>query len=244
MTLTTGSVATQTVAPHNQTHTAQVPDLAEGAPGRAAAVVAPANGAAANGTAANGAATNGAALAGSVLNGAVDGAPAEVADSVIDQESDVEPPRGSAAARARVSFVGAGPGDPDLLTVRAAALLADADVLVVDSRLRARFEPRCHERIRIIELAPAAPADDPLDAAPAAESVPAAHPLVCMDEISAAVRAGKSVVRLLDGDPGLFGSFEAEAVACAKAGLPFEVVPGLARATAVPVFAGIPLTKG
>ncbi|HEU5429224.1 MAG TPA: bifunctional uroporphyrinogen-III C-methyltransferase/uroporphyrinogen-III synthase [Actinocrinis sp.] len=210
-----------------------------------------------NGTALNDAGLNGGALNGTALNPtALDGAALDGAaladDSAADQEACAEPQRASAAARARVSFVGAGPGDPDLLTVRAAALLADADVLVVDSRLRARFEPRCPERTHVIELMPAVPVADAFNAdgfaAPAAQSADTefvgAHPLVCIDEIIAAVHDGKSVVRLLDGDPGLFGSFEAEAAACAKAGLPFEVVPGLARATAVPVFAGIPLTKG
>ncbi|MGH6653754.1 MAG: uroporphyrinogen-III synthase, partial [Actinocrinis sp.] len=182
-------------------------------------------------------------------------------DAAPDLDHDApEPRRERSRARARVSFVGAGPGDPDLLTVRAAALLADADVLVIDARLRARFEPRCHERVRVIEVEPhvsddCEPAglgvtisgsglngDGRLGATATAVAPPL--PLVCIDEIAEAVRAGHSVVRLLDDDPGLFGTFEAEAVACAQAGLPFEVVPGLARATAVPVFAGIPLTRG
>ncbi len=233
MTITTGSVATQ---------------VSHGTAVNGAAVRG--NGAVLDDAALNDAGT---ALKPTALNGAaLDASIAD--DSAADQEAyTAEPQRARAAARARVSFVGAGPGDPDLLTVRAAALLADADVLVVDSRLRARFEPRCHERTQVIELMPATPADDARNAdgfsVPAAQSADTAefvgaHPLVCIDEIIAAVRDGKSVVRLLDGDPGLFGSFEAEAAACAKAGLPFEVVPGLARATAVPVFAGIPLSKG
>ncbi|MBS2965065.1 uroporphyrinogen-III synthase [Actinocrinis puniceicyclus] len=205
---------------------------------------------------------NGTALEGTALDGSSNGVDfaeqAEAPDetgAVPDQDSDAEPPRGHSTARARVSFVGAGPGDPDLLTVRAAALLAAADVLVVDSRLRARFEPRCSDRVQVIEIAPAVDGagavqvgceDDGARIGCAADELArvALEPLECLDAISAAVRDGKSVVRLLDGDPGLFGSFEAEAAACAKAGLPFEVVPGLARATAVPVFAGIPLTRG
>jgi uroporphyrinogen III methyltransferase/synthase len=59
-----------------------------------------------------------------------------------------------------------------------------------------------------------------------------------------AVAAGCHVVRLLDGDPGLFSPLETEAAACVKGEVPFEVVPGLARATAVPMFAGIPLSRG
>ncbi|HEU5332083.1 MAG TPA: bifunctional uroporphyrinogen-III C-methyltransferase/uroporphyrinogen-III synthase [Actinocrinis sp.] len=149
------------------------------------------------------------------------------------------PPDGAAASRARVSFVGAGPGDPDLLTVRAAALLAEADVLVVESRLRDRFAPRCQAGVEVIEVEPVRSCELVGATAPAVFA-PALH----VEAIGVAVRAGKSVVRLLDGDPGLFGPLEAEAAQCAKAGVPFEVVPGLARATAVPAFAGIPLTEG
>jgi uroporphyrinogen III methyltransferase / synthase len=168
----------------------------------------------------------------------------------VDMDHDTpEPLRGGSTARARISFVGAGPGDPDLLTVRAAALLADADVLVIESGLRDRFVPRCHDRVEVIEVQRRPFGDDELTAEVLLDGgatfgggngAAAAR----LDAISAAVRAGKSVVRLLDGDPGLFGPLEAEAAACTKAGLPFEVVPGLARATAVPVFAGIPLTNG
>jgi uroporphyrinogen III methyltransferase/synthase len=225
VTITTGPVATQTAVPHLQPRGTEDSDLAVS-----------------HGTALNGATLNGATLDGTALDVAALAADAAEQDSYPES-------RASAAGRARISFVGAGPGDPDLLTVRAAALLADADVLVVDSRLRARFEPRCHERVEVIELAPItsvadAPAGNGFPASVPGSAEAAAHPLICIDEITAAVRAGKSVVRLLDGDPGLFGTFEAEAAACAKAGLTFEVVPGLARATAVPVFAGIPLSKG
>ena len=178
---------------------------------------------------------------------APDTVPPQTAVSAVDAEPEAaEAPRDRSAARARVSFVGAGPGDPDLLTVRAAALLADADVLVIEAGLRARFVPRCGSRVEVIEVETRRsfedlPADDPLLDDGTAFGVGSP---VRFEAISAAVRAGKSVVRLLDGDPGLFGPLEAEAAACAKAGLPFEVVPGLARATAVPLFAGIPLTRG
>ncbi|HEY3869597.1 MAG TPA: bifunctional uroporphyrinogen-III C-methyltransferase/uroporphyrinogen-III synthase [Actinocrinis sp.] len=160
-----------------------------------------------------------------------------------------EAARAGAGARARVSFVGAGPGDPDLLTVRAAALLAAADVLVVDTGLRGRFAVRCSEQVEVIEIgaepAPAGAGSDGVSTDALAASADGRRGLAPrIDAISAAVRAGKSVVRLLDSDPGLFGPLEAEAAECTAAGVPFEVVPGLARATAVPVFAGIPLTCG
>src|SRR5581483_5660242 len=162
----------------------------------------------------HGTALNGATLNGATLDDPAMDVTALVADAA-EQDSYPES-RASAGGRARISFVGAGPGDPDLLTVRAAALLADADVLVVGSRLRARFEPRCHERVQVIELGLATPADelpDPADAAAVPGIAAGAHPLACIDEVAAAVRDGKSVVRLLDGDPCLFGSFEAEATA-------------------------------
>ena len=137
---------------------------------------------------------------------------------------------GPGLSRGRVSFVGAGPGDPELLTVRAAAVLAGADVLIVDASLHACFRSRCAAHVEVVEVEP--------DFAQPGSGLPD------FGRFAEAVRAGKSVVRLLDGDPGLFGSLEHEAAACARAGLEFEVVPGLSRATSVPLFAGIPLTRG
>jgi uroporphyrinogen III methyltransferase / synthase len=154
-------------------------------------------------------------------------APAAAGDDLIAPAAPARP--------GRFSFVGAGPGDPELLTVRAAALLAEADVLLVDSALLARFTPRCRPGVEVVEIEPALPSDGVVESL---------APLTRMKAAVEAVRAGKCVVRLLDSDPGLFGPLEAEAAACTRIGLPFEVVPGLARATAVPLFAGIPLTRG
>jgi uroporphyrinogen III methyltransferase / synthase len=230
VTLTTGSVTTQTVVPHTHGHTAH------GTTSTATTVSDPVR-------------SDDAARSEDAVRPADDvDAVRSDADQAHIAAADTEPgvtesPRTNSAARARVSFVGAGPGDPDLLTVRAAALLADADLLVVDPGLRTRFVPRCHSSVEVIEIE----IDTPDGYGPSDDGAPRLArplPLVCIDQISEAVRAGKSVVRLVDGDPGLFGTFAAEAAACAQAGLPFEVVPGLARATAVPVFAGIPLTKG
>ena len=142
------------------------------------------------------------------------------------------------AHQARVSFVGAGPGDPDLLTVRGAAALAEADVLVLDEALTERFRPLARTDVHLIELG-----------LPNAEGIPvvpghSSCPELVLRAMADAVAAGRHVVRLLDGDPGLFSSLEAEAAVCAKSEVPFEVVPGLARATSVPMFAGIPLSRG
>jgi uroporphyrinogen III methyltransferase / synthase len=203
-------------------------------------VTAPADPATADVTSADAVASNGVSANAASVNGASPGAvPSGTARSEAASEA-------TAASRARVSFVGAGPGDPDLLTVRAAALLADADVLVVEAGLRDRFAPRCPSAVEVIEVPVGrihdlAALDDTVGSADAPDVF---APVLRFEAISAAVKAGKSVVRLLDGDPGLFGPLEAEAAQCAKAGVPFEVVPGLARATAVPAFAGIPLTEG
>jgi uroporphyrin-III C-methyltransferase / precorrin-2 dehydrogenase / sirohydrochlorin ferrochelatase len=128
-----------------------------------------------------------------------------------------------------VALVGGGPGDPGLITVRGRLLLARADVVVAD-----RLAPR--------ELL------DELD--PDVEVVDAGkrrgdHRLE-QDEINALLvdraRHGARVVRLKGGDPFVFGRGGEEALACVEAGVPFEVVPGVSSATAVPAYAGIPVT--
>jgi len=128
-----------------------------------------------------------------------------------------------------VYLVGAGPGDPRLMTLRGAEVLRQADVVVYD-RLAAPA---------LLDLAPIR-----------AERVYAGKepgaPTLEQEEINALLvsraRAGSVVVRLKGGDPFVFGRGGEEALACAQAGVPFEVVPGVSSATAVPAYAGIPLT--
>jgi uroporphyrinogen III methyltransferase / synthase len=122
----------------------------------------------------------------------------------------------------RVAFVGAGPGDEGLLTVRAAALLAQADLVVADPELIAQLGRLADPEAEIADAD--ALAQDPR-------------------LLIKAARAGQHVVRLVRGDPLLFGHASPEAAACAKAHVPFEVVPGVPVATAVPAYAGIPLTS-
>ncbi|HEU4492444.1 MAG TPA: bifunctional uroporphyrinogen-III C-methyltransferase/uroporphyrinogen-III synthase [Jiangellales bacterium] len=130
-----------------------------------------------------------------------------------------------------VAFVGAGPGDPGLLTVRAVELLADADVVVVE-------EPRHRDLVdpsRVdVEVLEGGVDDDGLPLTAAARG----------KLVVAAAKGGRRVVRLLGGDPFVHSTGGDEALACARAGIPYELVPGVPLATAVPAYAGIPLALG
>ena len=127
-----------------------------------------------------------------------------------------------AAQPGLAAFVGTGPGSPELLTVRAAGLLGRADLMFASAEV-------C-DRVRHL-LPPAADLRDlaELDADPRV--------------LVKAVKAGQLAVVAYDGDPLLFGSAAAAAAACAKARVRFEIAPGMPAATAVPAYAGIPLTS-
>jgi uroporphyrin-III C-methyltransferase len=128
-----------------------------------------------------------------------------------------------------VFLVGAGPGDPDLLTVRGLRCLQRADVVVYDRLLDPRLLEEAPGHARRIY----------------AGKSPGRHALR-QEEINALLvrhaRAGRTVVRLKGGDPFVFGRGGEEALACIAAGIPWEVVPGVTSAVAVPARAGIPLT--
>jgi uroporphyrinogen III methyltransferase/synthase len=128
-----------------------------------------------------------------------------------------------------VYLVGAGPGDPGLLTRRGAELLARADVVVYD-RL-------AHPSL--LDLAPAGAERVAAGKAPGRAEL-------TQDEINRVLvehgRSGATVVRLKGGDPFVFGRGGEEAEALAAAGVPFEVVPGVTSAIAAPAYAGIPVT--
>ena len=158
-------------------------------------------------------------------------------------------PANSGARPAKwVSFVGSGPGDPGLLTVRAVELLREAEIVVT--------EVPDHEQLVRDVLGLPAPVepDDETAGQPAEESGPVfvdggfgedGQPLTHAARAKVIVkqaRSGKRVVRLMSGDPFLYASGPEEAQACTKAGVGFEIVPGVSSVSAVPTYAGIPLT--
>ncbi|MFD9957125.1 bifunctional uroporphyrinogen-III C-methyltransferase/uroporphyrinogen-III synthase [[Kitasatospora] papulosa] len=131
-----------------------------------------------------------------------------------------------------VTFLGAGPGDPGLLTLRAVEALASADVLVAEPDVLDVV--RCHARAGV-----STPEMTVVDVA----STPAGVPVLrdAANLVMEAAKGGRRVVRAVTGDPGLDGNTCAEMLACAAAGVPFEVVPGIANAVGVPAYAGVPL---
>ena len=130
-----------------------------------------------------------------------------------------------------VHLVGAGPGDPGLLTVRALEVLREADVVLLD---------RLVDRAALAHLRPDA---EVIDVGKRGWATKAGEQ---QDQIERLLiehaRAGKRVVRLKGGDPFVFGRGGEEALACAAAGIEFDVVPGISSALAVPAYAGIPVT--
>lgn len=129
----------------------------------------------------------------------------------------------------KVFLVGAGPGDPGLLTVRAAELIASADLIAVDALVSVEVMARIPTGADIVYVGKRA----------GAHAMP-------QEEINALLiaeaRKGKRVVRLKGGDPFVFGRGAEEAEELTAAGIPVEVVPGISSAIAGPAYAGIPVT--
>jgi uroporphyrin-III C-methyltransferase/precorrin-2 dehydrogenase/sirohydrochlorin ferrochelatase len=130
--------------------------------------------------------------------------------------------------RGFVSLVGAGPGDPELLTVKALRRLEEADLVLHDALVSRD----------VLSLCPRALVLDVGKRARRASTSQASIERLLV----AAARRGKRVVRLKGGDPFVFGRGGEEAIALARAGVPFEIVPGITSAVAVPALSGIPLT--
>jgi uroporphyrin-III C-methyltransferase / precorrin-2 dehydrogenase / sirohydrochlorin ferrochelatase len=128
----------------------------------------------------------------------------------------------------RVSLVGAGPGDPELLTLKAVARLAEADLVLYDALLdmeTLKFATQARRFFVGKRAGRAAIRQDAINRLMIREA-----------------RRGQRIVRLKCGDPFVFGRGGEEALALAAAGIPCEVVPGISSATAAPLLAGIPVT--
>jgi uroporphyrin-III C-methyltransferase/precorrin-2 dehydrogenase/sirohydrochlorin ferrochelatase len=128
-----------------------------------------------------------------------------------------------------VALVGAGPGDPELITVKGRRLLRAAEVVVADRLIPGALLSELRADAEFVDAA----------------KIPYG-PSAVQDEINRILvdraRAGKFVVRLKGGDPYVFGRGGEEALACARAGVPVTVVPGVTSAIAAPAGAGIPVT--
>lgn len=128
-----------------------------------------------------------------------------------------------------VALVGAGPGDPELITIRGRRLLAQADVVVADRLAPPQLLGELPPHVEVIDAA----------------KIPYGRAMA-QDAINALLieraRAGKFVVRLKGGDPFVFARGYEEVLACTEAGVPVTVVPGVTSAIAVPALAGVPVT--
>ncbi len=129
-----------------------------------------------------------------------------------------------------VSFVSSGPGDPDLLTVKAVDRLQNADVVLFDDLSSGPILEHARPDADLIGVGKRAGRASPKQ-----------------DHVSRTLvehaQAGLRVVRLKSGDSGMFGRLEEEIIALRAAGIPFEIIPGVTSASAAAAAAGIPLTR-
>ncbi|MEV6695498.1 uroporphyrinogen-III C-methyltransferase [Micromonospora sp. NPDC051196] len=144
----------------------------------------------------------------------------------VEQGAPVNTPTG---APGRVALVGAGPGDPELITVRGWRLLTEADVVVADRLVPGLLLDELRTGVELVD----------------ASKIPYG-PARTQEEINRILvdraLAGAFVVRLKGGDPYVFGRGGEELLACAAAGVPVTVVPGVTSSVAAPAAAGIPVT--
>src|SRR4030066_2522419 len=132
-------------------------------------------------------------------------------------------------AKGKVYLVGAGPGDPGLITVKGLGALGEADCVIYAFLANARLLEHAREGAETIYV-----------------GKKGNQKTISQEEINSLIikkaKQGKTVVRLKGGDPFIFGRGGEEAEEVVKAGLAFEVIPGVTSATAAPAYAGIPLT--
>ncbi|OUZ07572.1 uroporphyrinogen-III C-methyltransferase [Aeromicrobium sp. PE09-221] len=151
------------------------------------------------------------------------------ADIVLRENTDAHADRPASSSLGTVTLVGGGPGDPGLMSLAGREAIEKADVIVTD-----RLVPHA-------VLSWAAPDTEVIDVA----KIPHGR-FTPQEEINRllieAAQSGRAVVRLKGGDNFVFGRGGEELIACAEAGIPTQVVPGLSSALAVPSAAGIPLT--
>lgn len=129
-----------------------------------------------------------------------------------------------------VSFVGAGPGDPELLTVKAVKRLEQADAILYDDLAARPVLAMVREGVKLVPVGKRA-----------------GRPSPSQDEVNRVLvdhaLSGRRVVRLKSGDGGVFGRLEEEIEALRQAGIGFEIVPGVSAASAAAAAVGIPLTR-
>ena len=138
-------------------------------------------------------------------------------------------PDTSDVMRGGVALVGGGPGDPELITVRGRRLLARADVVVADRLAPPELLAELGPHVEVIDAAKI-----PYGRAMAQDAI--------NNVLIERARAGQFVVRLKGGDPFVFARGYEEVLACADAGIPVTVVPGVTSAISVPAMAGVPVT--
>jgi uroporphyrin-III C-methyltransferase len=129
----------------------------------------------------------------------------------------------------KVYFVGAGPGDPKLITLKGVEAISLADVIIYDRLVSPELLKHAQDNVEQIYCG----------------KLPDYH-IVPQQQINQIIvdhaLLGKTVVRLKGGDPGIFGRVGEEAEYCVQNGIPFEMVPGITSGIAAPLYAGIPLT--
>ncbi|TDD12975.1 uroporphyrinogen-III C-methyltransferase, partial [Kribbella turkmenica] len=164
-----------------------------------------------------------------VLGGGDHRRSAAVRDAILEELRTGELAAREVDKKPGVYLVGGGPGDPDLITVRGRRLLAEADVVVADRLAPQQLLDELHPEVELFDAAK-------LPRGRAAQQEEINRILVDRG------RQGKVVVRLKGGDPYVFGRGFEEALACAEAGVPWTVVPGITSSISVPAVSGIPVT--